>query len=614
MDILIRRAGDGSGGQAALVERAIETDSLSVGSAIEQDLHLNDPGIAEQHAVISQSGELCEIACRRGQSLLHNGTSTRKATLSPGDVVLIGDHRLDISEPPAGFDLALNITHESHASAAATVFRRTRLADTWLAPRAAAWVMSLAVLAICLAFPLAHYYTQDAESAPQSMADSGPASTLQSWLMSDRLWSSGPLHEAHAALEDNCGACHVKLFQQVTDASCENCHEDTLDHVSADAVQANAHLTLPMNSRCAGCHKEHNEPVSTLIDDSNQVCTDCHSIDELSNPSGLMDAVVSFGTGTHPNFDVSVLRRLESLDTTTGSVGGSTDDSASTPVMDVATGRMSATWIRKKEPLSQANESSGLLFNHEVHANVDKVSQPGGAALECGDCHTLSNDKEHFEEIAFEANCATSGCHQLELDQTNRIPHAEPAIAVTAIEGYYLKKFGNPDAEAQAPIVQRRRRPDQGAGDDGAFDERFDCVGSSYECALAYADRKVAQQFTKTGCITCHVIEETDAALSFAVVPVKLNDDYHPAARFDHGSHKVLIEPGKKTAVRGDAACIDCHRADVSIRSEELMMPGIDNCTRCHNGPERVANVPLGCVDCHQHHPASSSLSLGKES
>jgi len=203
MDILIRRAADGSASQAALVERAVETKSLSVGSAIEQDLHLNDPGIAELHAVITQASDTCEINCRRGQSVLYNGQSVRKATLSPGDVLELGDHRIDVSDPPAGFDLALNISREAGQEAAATVFRHTRLSDTWLAPRAIAWVLSLAVIGITLAFPLAHFFSGDTE---ELSAAGSPPNAVQKWLMSDRLWTSGPLHEAHAVLEDNCTA------------------------------------------------------------------------------------------------------------------------------------------------------------------------------------------------------------------------------------------------------------------------------------------------------------------------------------------------------------------------------------------------------------------------
>ena len=79
-------------------------------------------------------------------------------------------------------------------------------------------------------------------------------------------------------------------------------------------------------------------------------------------------------------------------------------------------------------------------------------------------------------------------------------------------------------------------------------------------------------------------------------------------------SHGVLIAPGDGRAVTDDAACVHCHEADVSVRADDVMMPPIDNCTACHDGPSRVANVPLGCVDCHEYHPASSPLPTGKDS
>ena len=109
-------------------------------------------------------------------------------------------------------------------------------------------------------------------------------------------------------------------------------------------------------------------------------------------------------------------------------------------------------------------------------------------------------------------------------------------------------------------------------------------------------------------------VVDPDAPLPFTVGPVRLVEDFHLAARFDHDGHNVLIAPGEERALSGEAACLHCHEADVSTRAEDVMMPAIDNCTECHDGPSRTANVPLGCVDCHEYHPALSPSPTGEDS
>jgi len=610
MDILIRRSEKLPSGDVTTLEQALENATLDIGSALDQPLRLADESVAERHASITLSGGRIQLACRRDCSVSLDGQPVRKATLAPGDVLLVGDHRLTIVSPPTGFDLAVEVSREGKSGAPPASFRRTRLTDTWLAPRATAWVLSLAVLLLALAAPLAHHLLErrapvetaavtngsEEEQAIAAVADAALNEPDDSagWLglLGDSLWSSGPLHDSHAALEDDCGACHEKLFQRVTNASCERCHAGTVDHVSARAAERNAHLSPIMNGRCASCHREHDEP-STLVNRSSALCTDCHANGALSDGHETMAPVTAFGTDTHPGFDVTLPRPPREP-------GGE--------------------WTFETLPLVGASESSGLRFDHAAHADGEVMGRADGQGLGCADCHVARSDGEHFEPVAFETNCATSGCHQLELDRNHRIPHGMPDVAVAAIEGFYLREFGHPDAERTAAFgIDRRRRPGRGTSDD----ERFDCDASNFDCALGLAARKVEQQFTRTGCVTCHLVESSgepagdtpdSVTLPFVVAPVRLADDFHPAARFDHDSHGVLVPPGGGRAATEDRACLHCHEADASTRSEDLLMPEIDTCTDCHDGLSRTANVPLGCVDCHGYHPASSPFRTGKDS
>ena len=566
MEILVRQSLATDNPDAFFTDRALDTTHLRIGSAADADVQLGGNGIQAYHAEIQRSRGKLQIVCSRGSTVNVNGKAGRKFNLSSGDSIAIGDHVLDVLEPPAGFDLALSVGTASEQASTFEGAYQTDLRQTRLQPRMLAWILSLTVLGIAMLIPLAYHFL--------SRSQIDPGSSLGAWLIDDTIWSSGPLHEAHASLDNNCKSCHVRLFQRVSNESCNDCHEDTQDHIVA--VDENNHLPIAINDRCASCHREHNEPVSSLTIDAVSLCTDCHGKHKLQTGESTIAEVADFAEDLHPAFSVSL---------TTAPAAGSFDKADTWPIRRVA--------------LTDADENSQLKFNHEVHIDKSRVTLNSGDAPGCTDCHRLNADGEHFGSINFESDCASSGCHQLELDPRNRLPHGQPNIAIAAIEGYYLRKFGNPDQPAGAASVARRRRLDQ------ASDEEK-CTASAWQCAMQLAARKVEQQFTKTGCITCHNIEDTggETLERFRVAVVKLTTDYHPAARFDHNSHGIIVESNGDSAA-GDDACEFCHAAAQSEKSSDLLLPAIDNCTTCHNGPQREHNVPLGCIDCHAYHPAS---------
>jgi hypothetical protein len=59
--------------------------------------------------------------------------------------------------------------------------------------------------------------------------------------------------------------------------------------------------------------------------------------------------------------------------------------------------------------------------------------------------------------------------------------------------------------------------------------------------------------------------------------------------------------------------CIDCHEgAPVSKASNDLLIPGIDNCRECHAGAHASGKVASTCIACHAYH-RSSELTLDKQ-
>ncbi len=565
--------------QLASIDRSIASSVVTIGSDPDQDIRLGGVGVRGNHAQLKQGVSGVEIMCTRGATVSVNGEMVNRSGLKPGDKINLAQNEIIIVNAPAGFDIALDLTPAAMQASSVAGAYKTDLSQTKLGMRKLAWTLSITALLISMLIPLGYRFLTN--------SDNTLANTLP---FTDSAWSSGPLHEAHSALENNCKACHQKLFQKVTNAACDQCHSSTVDHIAA--VEQNAHLGLDINGRCASCHKEHNEPISTLVDSSNSVCTACHADADLIASNRLdtttLGRVSEFSLEQHPAFTAVVLNRP-----------------ADEPIDSVQ------PWQAARVSLPSDKENSQLKFNHEVHLNAGKVLDSGSQALACGNCHALDADGEHFNSINYETNCANSGCHELALDVRNRLPHGYPDIVVSAVEGYYLRKFGSnrvtEDARSSTQTDKRRRF---------GGSEKEECTDSAYDCALQLADDKIIEQFSVKGCVTCHIIEDTEGESSadrFKVGVVKLNEDYHPSATFDHESHEILIEPGEKNNIQGKEACLYCHNASNSSSSNDILMPELETCTVCHADQQVVGTVELGCTQCHAYHPRRQPIldSLG---
>ncbi len=79
----------------------------------------------------------------------------------------------------------------------------------------------------------------------------------------NRVYSSGRLSGAHAILEKECAACHVRQAEgfsaTAADSACLNCHDGPVHHAT------NVNLKLA----CAECHMEHRGRVN-LVATKNQ--------------------------------------------------------------------------------------------------------------------------------------------------------------------------------------------------------------------------------------------------------------------------------------------------------------------------------------------------------
>jgi predicted CXXCH cytochrome family protein len=560
MDALLRELREGPDGIAEYYDTELSGDELTIGSAADQRIQLLGRAVAPEHAVIRKTGAQLEVQCRRGQHVRVNEEQVGSAKLTLGDVIELGGHRLTIATPPAGFDTAIELRPNDtiEASEFEGAFR-TDLLQTWLGKRPMAWITVALVLIFGLALPLTVINMHRADKQ------------VSAWVPSDQFWSSGPLSAAHQqAAARRCDTCHEKLFVRVQDSACQACHQTIHDHVSPEHV---AMTQLGPKQRCASCHREHNEPATYLVNSGDGLCIDCHENPGHAFGKLELQPVSGFSATRHPAFKAHLLK----------------------PKALEAGAAVAFEWHDEIAALDGAREQSNLKFSHVQHLDPDRVLHTGDSQpLKCADCHRLEPDGEHFEPITMEGRCAS--CHELSFDPAapdRQLPHGKPREVVLTLQDYYTRKFSDPNAGKQTR--ERRRLP-------GDQEAEQTCVGAPFDCAMRSARAEIENQFSRRGCVGCHVVVDTKADNvfeRFQVYPIRFVRDYFPAGRFDHRRHQIQ---GKVT---GDAACLSCHKAKASKDSSDLMLPVMAKCEQCHGDRPAVERIKVQCVSCHSYHPDS---------
>ena len=552
MELLIKEVVVAAKGEAQVRDQALSVDEVLVGSSTQ--CHVQLLGAAAIHGRLSKSSKGLLFKCDSGLSVEVDGESVSQVIVEVGTEVEIAGHRLTGIESPTGFDAAieLHFNPDIDPSSFERAFK-TRLAHTWLEQRRPAWI----AVALVAVFGLIVPWVVPANYLPDFVNDS--------------IWSSGPLHPAHAiVLGDDCGGCHTSSFTRVEDEVCTTCHLQASLHTLPEL-----HQTVGFDEvRCASCHQEHHEPVYLTVTDS-ALCTDCHAKPDW--PNQVVQPVHGFSPGNHPQF------RLDLVTPT---------------LIDQGSGQ-AYDWALKSVPLATAVERSNLQFSHEVHLDVGKVQDLGtGRPLSCASCHTAQADDEHFASINMERHCI--GCHDLKFDSAaplRNLPHGDPEEVILTMEGHFLRAYMKNE---QASEVPRRRIPDQDA-------DLRRCTDTAQACALERAAIEANVQFTKRGCVLCHEVVDygdVDLMVRYHVVPIQLTDNFFLNARFNHHVH--LIQDG----ISGDAGCVTCHAAPTSATSVDVLIPGIDQCFTCHDeqGPDR--QIALECASCHAFHPSVELRSL----
>ncbi len=577
-----------AGGGEIVRTRRIETGEAMIGRAPECDIYLPDLAVDMQHALLRVSGlNRVTVESLTGLPFQVDGKFGLRADLDmrSSPVLGFGDYRLQLGLGAEG-DIAVTVTRkEDEAEATQAAFS---LRAGSFGRRRMAWALGLGILAFCLILPFAGRALQDSMT-----------------IHPDKQWSTGPLSKAHAFLEQDCQACHVKAFVAVRDNACLSCHQAG----RADAVQARADdrvkqlgspfLPLLMvdhaphgrlqrampppptiggkvagvfetvmnhpTDRCASCHREHTtappDPALTRTSDILRAgkpalvvvndCAGCHSRLKMRlSDTRLIDTP---DWNRHPDFRPRVVTGF---------------DGAGLP-------RLQRIALN-----GSPAEANGLTFSHRIHMNpMGGVARQGfelgltkgyGAALTCDSCHR-ADGAGGFKPIQMERDCGA--CHSLAFAQV----------------GGQLRTLRHHDMRNIAGVLR----------------------GAQVPPGAPSVDPAVLRRAMQPGglCVDCHTVRPSPGPFGGEIQPVDVAYRLLPAGDFNHA---VPAHAGQGERA---AQCADCHKATTSDRASDFLLQGIDTCRACHGKTEHETPRFAGaqCTECHGYHSPGQAPRTGQD-
>ncbi len=401
MSFVLQRA---SGRGLALTQ--VRGKLLRIGRGTNAELRSENPAVSLEHAVIESDANGFTITDKGSITGTYvNRRPVETVRLSRGDVIEIGDLRIEVQVLEIGKPLFLRVSSTAATGGAAFdeeesvvvpgarggVLKAPKIdyVDAFRLKRA--WLTKLSLIAILLiiAFLVVAEVTK-----PEKQTAFMP----------------GGVSSAHAHAKDangepiakNCRACHDP-WRGVSDASCTECH-GKLPH-------AEQQTGAPA---CADCHSEHRD-IAKLAASADATCSTCHRdlLAHVMNPETPrakdLLSITSFG-GQHPDF-------------------------------------------------SPRSDPDTLRFNHALHLKAGGIFNGEGRReeLQCVQCHKLVETKGKADPVALKFRDACQRCHKLTFDPRFpdvEVPHGgDPGL----VYGFVLATYaGNRDIVGKSPDEIRR--------------------------------------------------------------------------------------------------------------------------------------------------------------
>jgi hypothetical protein len=185
------------------------------------------------------------------------------------------------------------------------------------------------------------------------------------------------------------------------------------------------------------------------------------------------------------------------------------------------------------------------------------------------------------------------------LDRFSRepAPHQSPAVIRGALRDRLWQLTRDypirlrPDDESQPAALLGSPDEELGTGASPLVPEPDNAPRRFVEAQLQHLEEILYNR--AGGCMYCHTavapITGRDSETLPAYNPTALPARWLEHARFRHASHRML-------------ECQECHLASTSRHTQDVLLPALNTCARCHEARAGARNDCALCHDYH-HHP-----------
>ncbi len=428
-------------------------------------------------------------------------------------------------------------------------------------------------------------------------------------------YSRGPVAAAHAVWDAQCDACHVP-FRRIGAASwsgagrCETCHAGPPHHAAERPGDTPS---------CAQCHREHRGRDASLVRIADADCLACHdhlaahTQPEARPPGAEFASHVGRFDRDHPDFKIP----RESPGTDPGKLHFN------------HARHMAPGMVLTNDGSVLTNDGSSFTLADIPAAERERyrgrgasgAATPDSAAvqLSCAACHQLDNAHaseaaEHAASrpqparprgaymlpIRYDEHCRA--CHPLTFDTElagRTVPHPlAPDAVQDFLENTYAAQYLLEHPESLDRPAATRTMP-------GPSSEQQNKARDAIERKVATAGRLLF--LGQTTCAECHAFErQAGAVVPEQVLPTDVPTVWYRHATFDHAAHRAV-------------SCRDCHGGaypdspQASVKSSDVLLPGIAVCRRCHAPAQALASdrgggAGFACTECHRYHNGDHPL------
>ncbi len=539
MSFLIQRA---TGRNLTL--QSINTPVLRIGRGTNQELRSENPAVALEHAIIEADSAGYYITDKGSITGTYvNRKPVETARLGKGDVIEIGDLRIDVQLADPAKPLFLRITidrppvvveeegeEEQPAAVAAAApgrkvitSRKFDYAGAYRLHRP--WLTKLTVTANLLIVTLA---VIGEVTRPER----------QKFFMPGGLSSAHARHvENGQPISEQCSACHLP-WRSVSMKKCVGCHDFPRPH----AVHAKS------EPDCIGCHAEH-RGMTDLASIPSSTCVACHrNLEPLMDLPGAQLASLKFANDRYSFENIT---------------------------------RIAAFGASQHPDFSYPPDTNTLRFNHSFHLVPKGVLKKGRrTVLKCTDCHDLTSGDP--KPVTYARHC--HDCHDLAFLPNEEVPHGgDSGVVYGYIAG---RSAGVREIIGKSPVEVRRILATRG------------------NVNVDLQANRLGKAIFETRCRQCHEIAQRDVRL--VATPPVMRARWLTHARFTHAKHRDVDcekchEGVRQSALTSDvllpklANCTGCHARNEQTGKTES---ACRDCHRYHLEPYRkrpdVAHAGMG--------------------